>query len=82
MTFPAEVTVEVTVEVLEATRGTTGRYADQPERCWPSEPDAVELCVRLGTVDVTAAVPADVLEALAAEALERLQDAAMLTRLA
>jgi hypothetical protein len=32
--------------------------------------------VRLGTLDLTAALPPDVLEALAVAALERLQDAA------
>lgn len=80
MTFPAEVTVEVTVEVLEATRGTPGRVGDRPERCAPAEGDqvtlAVWLCQDAARIELTAALPADVLEALAADALERLYWAA------
>jgi hypothetical protein len=74
--YTTEVTLDVEVEILSATRGTAGRYGDRPERCYPAEGDAVELCVRLGTLDLTAALPPDVLEALAEDALERLQDAA------
>ncbi len=73
MTFESEITAPVTVEVLEATRGYAGRYGDAPERCYPSEGDSVELAVRLGGIDITAALPADVLEALTAEALELLE---------
>lgn len=74
MIFESEITAPVTVEVLDATRGTRGRYGDAPERCFPSELGSVELLVRLGGVDITAALAADVLEALASEALERLRD--------
>ena len=74
MTFTSEVTAPVTVEVLSCTAATRGRYDDRPERSTPAEPEAVELAVRLGGVDVTAALPADVLEALRDEALERLTD--------
>jgi hypothetical protein len=72
VTFSSEITAPVTVEVLDATRATRGRYDDAPERCYPSEGDSVELAVKLGGVDITSALPADVLEALAAEALEYL----------
>ena len=74
MTFDSEVCVPVVVEVLDATRATRGRFGDAPERCYPSEGDAVSLRVALGGVDITAALPADVLEALASEALEQLGD--------
>jgi hypothetical protein len=78
--FTAEIAIDVEVEVLDATRATPGRYADRPERCVPAEPERVELAVRLWRdqvwVDVTPALPADVLEALRADALERLGDAA------
>jgi hypothetical protein len=68
--------LDVVVEVLNATRETPGRYDDRPERCTPAEPAAVELCVRLGELDITAALPADVHELLRADALERLSAAA------
>lgn len=74
MTFSSEITAPVTVEVLEATRGEPGRYGDAPERCYPSEPGSLTLLVLLGGVDITAALPADVLEALESEALERLEE--------
>lgn len=74
MTFASEITAPVTVEVLEATRGGAGRYDDAPERSYPSEGDSVALLVTLGGVDITAALSADVLEALASEALEQLAE--------
>ena len=74
MTFTSEVTVDVEVEVLDYTPPTAGRYGDRPERCFPAEAEAVDLAVRLGSIDITAALPADVLEALAAEALEQRED--------
>jgi hypothetical protein len=74
VTFESEITAPVTVEVLDATRETRGRFGDAPERCYPSEGDSVELAVRLGGVDITAALPADVLEGLASEALDRLAE--------
>jgi len=72
--FTSEVTVDVEVEVLDYTPPAAGRYGDRPERCVPAEPEAIDLAVRLGTIDITAALPADVLEALAAEALEQRED--------
>lgn len=74
MTFDAELCLTVTVEVLDATRATHGRYTDTPERCYPSERESVGLLVRLGGVDITAALPATMLEVLAEEALERLDE--------
>jgi hypothetical protein len=78
--FTAEIAIDVEVEVLDATRATAGRVSDRPERCTPAEPAGVELAVRLWRdqvwVDLTPALPADVLEALRADALERLSDAA------
>ena len=74
MRFESEITAPVTVEVLDATGATPGRYGDAPERCYPTERESVELTVWLGRVDITAALTADVLEALASEALERLEE--------
>jgi len=74
VTFESEITAPVTVEVLDATRATRGRFGDAPERCYPSEGDSVSLRVALGGVDITAALPADVLEALASEAREQLAE--------
>jgi hypothetical protein len=78
--FITEIALDVEVEVLDATRATAGRVSDRPERCTPAEPARVELAVRLWReqvwVDLTPALPADVLEALRADALERLSDAA------
>ena len=74
MTFPTEVTVPVEVEVTAYAPATPGRYGDRPERCSPAEPEEIEVAVTLGGVDVTHALPADVLEALRAEALEQLED--------
>lgn len=70
MRYTTEVELLLDVEVLDATRGRSGTL-------WtPPEPTEVELCVWLGDLDVTGALPADVLEALRAEALERLEEAA------
>jgi len=74
VTFASEITVDVEVEVLDYTPPTAGRYGDRPDRCFPAEGEAVDLVVRLGPIDITAALPADVLEALASEALEQLLD--------
>lgn len=74
MTFDLEVCLTVTVEVLDATGETPGRYTDAPERCYPSEPESVDLTVRLGSVDITAAVPSDMLNMLTEEARERLAE--------
>ncbi|HSS56266.1 MAG TPA: hypothetical protein VLK79_16590 [Gaiellales bacterium] len=78
MRFDAEITLDVEVEILDATRGTAGRLGDRPERCYQAEPADVSLAVWLGQnggrVDLGPHLPADVLESLTAEAVERLQD--------
>lgn len=74
--YTTEITLAVEVEVLSAERAEPGRYAERPERCAPGETAYVELAVRLGTLDITAALPGAMFDALADEALERLQDAA------
>ena len=66
MTYTVELDLAVTVEVIRATRGVSGSRWTEPE------PDDVELCVRLGALDVTTALPADVLKDLEGDALERL----------
>jgi hypothetical protein len=73
MTFTTDCEVELTVEVLDATRGTRAHTTGPPDGWLPGEGDSVDLCVRLGGVDVTGALPADMLEELAYEALERLE---------
>jgi hypothetical protein len=78
--FASEVTVDVEVEVLEAVRAIPGRYSDRPERSVPTEPEQVALAVWLQgsdpdrRIDLVPWLPADVLEVLTAEALERLHD--------
>lgn len=67
MTYMAEVELEVMVEVLEAVRGAPAT------RHTPPEPDEVTVCVRLGTLEITDALPVEVLAALEADALERLR---------
>jgi hypothetical protein len=42
----------------------------------PAEPDEIELCVRLGALDITEALPLDVIAYLELDALERLRRAA------
>jgi hypothetical protein len=71
VTYTTEVELELAVEVLTAERGSRGGRWHAPE------PDSVELRVRLGELDVTAALPADVLAALEDDARERLFDAAL-----
>jgi hypothetical protein len=73
VTFTTECEVELTVEVLDATRGARAHTTGPPDGWLPGEGDSVDLVVRLGDVDVTGALPADVLEELAADALERLE---------
>jgi hypothetical protein len=75
VTFRAEVTLDLDVEIVDASRGRRGRVGDRPEACSPDEPEEVTLAVRLGTLDLTARLPADVLDALTTEALERLHEA-------
>jgi hypothetical protein len=72
ISFTAEVTTCVTVDVLAYTPPIRGRYSNLPELCEPAEPADLELRVTLGAVDVTEALPPDVLDALRAEALDQL----------
>ena len=74
MIFTSDVWVEVEVEVLDATPATAGRYADRPEACYPAEPEEITLAVRLGGLEITDHLPADVLEGLVVDARERLLD--------
>jgi hypothetical protein len=75
VTFRAEVTLDLDVEIVDASRGRRGRVGDRPEASTPDEPEEVTLAVRLGALDLTATLPADVLDALTTEALERLHEA-------
>ena len=69
MTYPVEVELKLTVEVIDAGRGTRGGRWEAPEPGW------VELRVCLGALDITAALPRDVLEGLEGDARERLEAA-------
>jgi hypothetical protein len=73
VTFTSELTVCVAVDVVSYTPPIPGRYSNLPELCEPAEPAEVELFITLGGVDVTHALPPDVLEALRAEVLEQLE---------
>jgi hypothetical protein len=65
--YTTEVELAVTVEVVEATRGSSGSG-------WvPPEPDEVAVRVTLGALDLTDALPPDVLADLELEALDRLR---------
>jgi hypothetical protein len=68
--YTTEVELAVTVEVLDAARGTAAT------RATPPEPDYIALCVRLGPLEVTEALPVEVLAGLEEDALERLRAAA------
>jgi hypothetical protein len=84
VTFSAEVTVDVEVEVLEVEAAEPGRLGDRPERCTPPAPAAVTIAVWLGAgprIDVAAVLPAAVRDAFVDEALERLAEAADLALL-
>ena len=70
MIYTTEVELAVTVEVLDAARGTAAT------RATPPEPDYIALCVRLGPLEVTEALPVEVLAGLEEDALERLRAAA------
>jgi hypothetical protein len=67
VTYTVELELALTVKVLHAERGSRGGRWHAPE------PDTVELRVRVGDLDVTQALPADVLAALEDDALERLR---------
>lgn len=73
MRFASEVTAPVDVEVLAYTPAYRPRYGGPPDSRQEAEPADVEVRVQLGGVDVTEALPADVLEALRQEALEQLE---------
>jgi hypothetical protein len=66
MTYTLELELPLTVEVVHAERGHRGGPWTEPE------PDSIALRVRLGDLDVTAALPRDVLAGLEDDALERL----------
>lgn len=70
MKYPLELDLEVTVEVVDAVRGA------EATRDTPPEPDAVELRIWLAGVDLAPLLRGDVLEAIEADALERLRAAA------
>ena len=70
MTYTTEVELAVTIEILDAARGAAAT------RATPPEPDDIALCVRLGALEVTDALPVEVLAALEVDALERLRAAA------
>jgi hypothetical protein len=76
VTFRAEVTLDVDVEIVDASRGHRGRVGDRPEACYPDEPEEVVLAVRLGGLEITDRLPPDVLEYVRADACERLHEAA------
>ena len=69
MTYTLELELLVTVEVVDAGRGTRGGAWEAPEPGW------VELRVSLGALDITAALPRDVLERLESDAVDRLEAA-------
>jgi hypothetical protein len=70
VTYTVELDVEVTIEVVDAVRGAAAT------RETPPEPDAVELRIWLAGVDLAPLLKGDVLDALEADALERLRRAA------
>ena len=70
MRYTVELELPLTVEVLDAVRGAPAT------REAPPEPDSVALLVRLGELDITAALPPEVLANLEDDALERLRRAA------
>jgi hypothetical protein len=70
VTYTVELELPLTVEVIDAGRGTRGGPWEAPEPGW------VELRVSLGALDITAALPRDVLEGLEGDARERLEAAA------
>jgi hypothetical protein len=73
MTFTTDCELELVVEVLDATRARAACTTGPPDAWLPGEGASVDLLVKLGDVDVTGALPADVLEELAYEALDRLE---------
>ena len=70
MRYDVECELTLAVEVLDAARGTPAT------RATPPEPDYIALCVRLGPLEITEALSAEVLADLEEDALERLRAAA------
>lgn len=70
MRYTVELELPLTVEIYDAARGL------EATREAPPEPDWVALAVRLGPLDVTEALPPDILANLEDDALERLRRAA------
>lgn len=70
MIYTTDVELELTIEVVSAERATRGGEYEPPT------PASAELRVSLGTLDITAGLPGDVYDALEADALERLAEAA------
>jgi len=70
VTYTVELELPLTVAVLDAARGAA------VTRDTPAEPDWIALRVTLGALDVTEALPPDVLADLEDDALERLRRAA------
>jgi len=70
MRYTTEVELELAVEILDAVRGRSGSLWSPPEAA------AADVAVYLGALEITDALPPDVLEALRANALERLEAAA------
>jgi len=68
--YTVELELPLTVDVMDATHGADGTRDTAPE------PDWVCLSVKLGPLDVTEALPPDILANLEDDALERLRRAA------
>jgi hypothetical protein len=70
MRYTTAVELELAVEILDAVGGRAGSL-------WaPPEPAAADVAVYLGGLEITGALPPDVLAALELDALERLEAAA------
>jgi len=76
--FATEVTLDVEVEITDASRGTPGRLFDRPERAVAAEPDACEIAVWLvygdRRLELTSFLPTETLDALREDALSELLD--------
>jgi hypothetical protein len=67
MRYTTEVALAVAIEVVDATRG------EPATRGAPPEPDFVALRVQLGALEITDALPLEVLAELELDALDRLR---------
>ena len=70
MTYTVELELPLRITVCDALHGV------EATRDTPAEPDWIELVVQLGALDVTEALPPEVLATLEDDALERLRRAA------